>query len=191
VLTELCFLQPNLIRAAFALLRISVNAEWSCQPPHSAMRLNFSRWHMRRRTRQNTAMTDVHTREVRRANMAAVRSRDTKPERIVRRVVHGMGFRFRLHDRELPGTPDVVLPRHGKVIFVHGCFWHKHDCRAGRSVPATRTEFWGKKRDATVARDLRAVSALKDRGWSILIVWECWTRDASLLTDRLRAFLNL
>lgn len=136
-------------------------------------------------------MTDVHTREARRANMAAVRSRDTKPELIVRRAVHGMGFRFRLHGRNLPGRPDLVLPRHRKIIFVHGCFWHKHDCRAGRSVPATRTEFWEKKRDANVARDVRAVAALTARRWKVLVVWECWTRDLSSLASRLRSFLSL
>ena len=135
-------------------------------------------------------MTDVHTREVRRANMAAVRSRDTKPERIVRRVVHGMRFRFRLHGRHLPGSPDLVLPRHRKVIFVHGCFWHKHDCRAGRSTPATRTEFWESKRDANVARDAKATAALTARGWDVLVVWECWTREMSSLTERLGGFLS-
>lgn len=141
-------------------------------------------------TRQNAVVTDIHTREVRSANMAAVRNRDTKPELAVRRLLHGMGYRFRLHNRELPGTPDLVLARHRVVVFVHGCFWHKHECRAGRSTPKTRAEFWEAKRNANVARDERHMAALMSSNWRVLVVWECWTGDLPNLAGRLATFMK-
>lgn len=122
--------------------------------------------------------------------MAAVRSRDTKAELAVRKALHRMGYRFRLHRRDLPAKPDVVLPRFRKVIFVHGCFWHKHDCRAGRSTPATRVDFWQAKRAANVERDKRAIDALTAQGWQVLVIWECWTRDAVSLARRLSEYLT-
>jgi len=135
-------------------------------------------------------MADVHNKEQRSRNMAAIRGRDTKPELIVRRLVHRLGYRFRLHRRDLPGRPDLVLPRHRVVIFVHGCFWHQHDCRYGRVVPATRAEFWKNKRDENAARDVRNLSALRSDGWRVAIIWECWTRDVIDLETRLRSFLS-
>jgi DNA mismatch endonuclease, patch repair protein len=135
-------------------------------------------------------MVDVHSKEQRSRNMAAIRGRDTKPEMIVRRLVHRLGYRFRLHRRDLPGRPDLVLPRHRAVIFVHGCFWHQHDCRYGRVVPVTRAEFWQKKRAENVSRDARNINALTDTGWRVLIVWECWSRDAATLMRHLEFFLN-
>jgi DNA mismatch endonuclease, patch repair protein len=135
-------------------------------------------------------MADVHNKEQRSRNMAAIRGRDTKPELIVRRIVHRLGFRFRLHRRDLPGRPDLVLPRHRAVIFVHGCFWHQHDCRYGRVVPVTRAEFWKSKRDENVARDRRNVAALRRNGWRVLITWECWTRESASIEARLAAFLR-
>lgn len=134
-------------------------------------------------------MADVHSKEQRSRNMAAIRGRDTKPEMIVRRLVHRLGYRFRLHRRDLPGRPDLVLPRHRAVIFVHGCFWHQHDCRYGRVVPATRPEFWKKKRDENAARDSRNVAALRSDGWRVSVVWECWTWDMPSLEGRLKSFL--
>src|SRR5438067_7398142 len=128
-------------------------------------------------------MADVHTKEQRSRNMAAIRGRDTKPEMIVRRIVHRLGYRFRLHRRDLPGRPDVVLPRHRSVIFVHGCFWHQHSCRYGRVVPATRAEFWKTKRDENMARDIRNIKALRKMGWRVLVVWECWTRDSKTVNS--------
>ncbi|HEX9983502.1 MAG TPA: DNA mismatch endonuclease Vsr [Thermoanaerobaculia bacterium] len=136
-------------------------------------------------------MVDVHTKEQRSRNMAAIRGRDTKPEMTVRRLVHRLGYRFRLHRRDLPGRPDLVLPRHRAVIFVHGCFWHHHDCRYGRVVPATRAEFWRKKRDENVARDARNLAALHEQSWRVLVVWECWTRQPRDLESRLTTFLRL
>jgi len=137
-----------------------------------------------------TPMADVHTKEQRSFNMSRIRGKDTKPEYVVRRMVHGMGYRFRLHRRALPGSPDLVLARHRKVIFVHGCFWHKHRCKYGRVRPATNAEFWEKKRQGNVERDRRNLKALRAMGWKILVVWECWTRDRAKLEQRLRSFLE-
>ena len=135
-------------------------------------------------------MTDVLTAEQRAYCMSRIRGKDTKPEIIVRQIVHCMGYRFRLHQRELPGSPDIVLPRHRKVIFVHGCFWHRHRCRYGRVRPATNREFWEKKRQGNVDRDRKNMRALKRMGWRVLVIWECWTRDIEKLEHRLRCFLE-
>ena len=121
-------------------------------------------------------MTDVHTREQRSRNMAAIRSRNTKPEVRVRRVLHAMGFRFRLHRKDLPGRPDIVLPKYRTAIFVHGCFWHCHRCKYGSVVPATRAEFWAAKRGGNVARDRRHAAALRRLGWRVAVLWECEVR---------------
>lgn len=135
-------------------------------------------------------MTDVHSPQQRSFNMSRIRGGNTKPERIVRSLVHQLGYRFRLHRRDLPGTPDLVLPAHRRIIFVHGCFWHLHRCRYGRVVPATNAEFWAKKRADTAARDRRNLRQLKQQGWQILVVWECWTRDIEgRLLPKLQAFL--
>lgn len=136
-------------------------------------------------------MTDVHTPEQRSYNMSRIRGRDTKPERIVRSIVHQMGARFRLHRKDLPGKPDLVLPGRRQIIFVHGCFWHMHRCRYGRVVPKTNAEFWQTKREGTVQRDRRNRKALREAGWDVLTVWECWTRDPERhLIPRLEEFLN-
>jgi len=105
--------------------------------------------------------------------MAAVRSENTDPELQVRKVLHKLGYRYRLHVRNLPGTPDIVFPRRRKVILVHGCFWHMHNCRKGKSIPATNSEFWSRKRHNTVKRDKRDIKALQNLGWSVLTIWEC------------------
>jgi DNA mismatch endonuclease, patch repair protein len=136
-------------------------------------------------------MTDVHTPEQRSRNMAAIRGKDTKPEIVVRTVLHALGYRFRLHRRDLPGTPDIVLPKYRTVIFVHGCFWHSHDCRYGRVIPATRSEFWSNKRAGTVERDQRKIQVLKAEGWQVLTIWECETKEPGGLSRLLRERLNL
>lgn len=121
--------------------------------------------------------------------MAAIRSRDTKPEVRVRRVLHGMGFRFRLQRKDLPGRPDIVLPKFRTAIFVHGCFWHCHRCKYGSVVPATRAEFWAAKRGGNVARDRRNRAALRRLGWRVVVVWECEVRTeaaARAMVERLR-----
>ncbi|MBL8814615.1 MAG: DNA mismatch endonuclease Vsr [Planctomyces sp.] len=136
-------------------------------------------------------MTDVHTAEQRSFNMSRIRCAHTKPELIVRSVVHRMGCRFRLHQSDLPGKPDIVMPSRGRIIFVHGCFWHMHQCRYGRVIPATNTEFWQKKRKGNVARDRRNRASLKALGWDVLVVWECWTKDVDhILIPRLERFLK-
>jgi DNA mismatch endonuclease (patch repair protein) len=122
--------------------------------------------------------------------MAAIRGKDTTPERTVRSLVHAMGYRFRLHDRRLPGTPDLVLARHRLVIFVHGCFWHRHaGCRAGR-VPASNQQFWVPKLQRNVERDAANQAALRRLGWRVAVVWECRTRDLPALRRRLGRLLG-
>ena len=135
-------------------------------------------------------MADVHTPEQRSRNMSAIRGKDTKPELIVRRIAHRLGYRFRLHRRDLPGAPDIVLPRHQKIIFVHGCYWHMHTCRWGCVTPKTNAEFWQAKRTGNVDRDKRNLAKLKPLGWKVLTIWECETRDIPKLTARLAAFLS-
>ncbi|WP_249139109.1 very short patch repair endonuclease [Actibacterium sp. MT2.3-13A] len=110
-------------------------------------------------------------------NMARIRSRDTKPEMIIRRGLHACGFRFRLHRRDLPGRPDIVLPRYHAVIQVHGCYWHGHDC-LGRS-PKTNKSYWGPKISRNRERDALNTSALRAAGWRVLIVWECCMKGAA------------
>jgi len=132
---------------------------------------------------------DRVTPEARSRIMRAVRGRDTGPERAVRRIVHGLGFRFRLYAADLPGRPDLVLPRHRAVILVHGCFWHAHRCRAGRIEPRTNAAFWRAKRAANRARDAAVRRRLRRLGWRVIEVWECHLREPERLRARLRAFL--
>jgi len=120
-------------------------------------------------------MADTMTKAERSALMAKIRSTNTKPEVFVRSALHRAGFRFRLHNRELPGRPDIVLPKHRTVVFVHGCFWHRHGC-ALASEPATRRAFWREKFARNVARDKRTAAALRRAGWRVLTVWECALR---------------
>ena len=123
--------------------------------------------------------------------MRAVKRANTAPEIIVRQVLHALGIRFRLHRRDLPGSPDVVLPRFRTVIFVHGCFWHRHpDCR-NTTTPKTRQEYWLPKFAANIERDLRKEAQLQALGWRVLLVWECETKQREELTLRLRRELKL
>lgn len=117
--------------------------------------------------------------------MQAIRGRDTTPELIVRSIVHGLGLRFRLHSRKLPGTPDLVLTRHRTVILVHGCFWHRHDCGLAAN-PKTRPEFWAGKFQRNVERDRRVKAQLAELGWRVIEVWECETRCVRTLELKLR-----
>jgi DNA mismatch endonuclease (patch repair protein) len=121
--------------------------------------------------------------------MSRVRQKNTKPEIVVRQLLHGMGYRFRLHYRELPGTPDVVFPGLRKAIFVHGCFWHRHPGCRRASTPKTRGDFWQSKFAANQARDARKIAELEALGWTTIVVWECEIRDADL-PGRMRAFLE-
>lgn len=118
-------------------------------------------------------MVDVVDALTRSRMMSGIRGRDTKPELLLRRALHALGFRYRLHGRDLPGRPDIVLPRHRAVVFVHGCFWHRHaGCRYA-STPATRPDFWADKFRTNVERDLRNQEALLASGWRVALVWEC------------------
>lgn len=117
-------------------------------------------------------MADTVEPKVRSRMMAAVRGRDTYPEMAVRRALHASGFRYRLRRKDLPGRPDVVLPRHRLAIFVHGCFWHGHDCRRGRR-PTSNTGFWDTKLARNIDRDRAAQDALRAAGWTVEVIWEC------------------
>lgn len=121
--------------------------------------------------------------------MRGVRQKNTKPELRVRSLLHAMGYRFRLHRRDLPGQPDIVLPRHQAIVMVHGCFWHQHAGCPYTNVPRSRTDYWLPKLTRTVARDAAAQSALGELGWRVLVVWECETLDLAILRNRLSRFL--
>ena len=124
------------------------------------------------------------------ARMSLVRAKNTKPELLVRRLVHGLGYRYRLHRRALPGTPDLVFPGRDKVIFVHGCFWHRHRGCALARMPKSRLEFWVPKLEGNAERDARDVRALRRLGWSVMTIWECQLRDMTRLENRIRRFLD-
>lgn len=122
--------------------------------------------------------------------MAAVHSKHTKPEVVVRKIVYGLGYRYRLHAKNLPGRPDLVFPGKRKAIFVHGCFWHRHTgCRYATS-PKTRVQFWESKFQTNVDRDRRNVSDLESLGWKVLTVWQCELKKLGTLTERLNEFLG-
>lgn len=123
------------------------------------------------------------------ANMRAIRSTGMKPELAVRKLVHGMGYRYRLHRSDLPGKPDLVFSSRQKIIFVHGCFWHSHSCKLSHT-PKSNASYWNPKLHRNKERDAENLVVLKDLGWSVLIVWECETREVSVLKTRLRKFLN-
>jgi DNA mismatch endonuclease (patch repair protein) len=137
-------------------------------------------------------MSDVFTVAQRSAVMRAVRSKHTSPERVVRKIVSALGVRYRLHGRKVPGNPDLVFPGLKKVVFVHGCFWHRHACRKGQSMPATRVKFWQTKFDRNTARDAEVKRLLRRAGWRALVVWECQLRPERIdrTTARLRKFLT-
>lgn len=133
---------------------------------------------------------DILAPEQRSLLMSRIRGKDTKPELAVRRIAHGLGFRFRVHRRDLPGSPDLVFPRLRKVIFVHGCYWHRHSgCRYAYS-PKSNISFWHAKFNANVARDGLAIVELEKLGWDILIVWECETKDEDKLLRSLATYLK-
>jgi DNA mismatch endonuclease (patch repair protein) len=121
--------------------------------------------------------------------MAGIKGKDTVPELVVRSLAHSLGLRFRLHDKKLPGRPDLVLAKHRAVIFVHGCFWHRHSCSLA-AVPKTRPEFWTAKFEANVSRDARNRIALEKLGWRVVEVWECEIGDLTKLRERLLAEFN-
>ena len=137
-------------------------------------------------------MADTLNRAERSSRMASIRGRDTGPEMVVRKLVHGMGFRYRLHSPSLPGKPDLVFASRKRVIFVHGCFWHRHaarSCRLAR-LPKSRLEFWEPKLEGNRDRDRRIKLELRKLGWKELTIWECQLRNLASVSNRVRSFLN-
>ena len=132
---------------------------------------------------------DTRTPEQRRRIMQSVKSENTGPELVVRRLLHGMGYRYRLHRRDLPGRPDIVFGSRRKAIFVHGCFWHGHDCSKGR-LPKSRLDYWQPKVDKNRERDRTKEEQLKAMGWSVLTIWQCETADLQALAARLQDFVG-
>lgn len=135
---------------------------------------------------------DTMSRSERSERMSRVRGKDTKPELTVRRLIHGLGYRYRLHRRDLPGAPDLTFSSRRKVIFVHGCFWHRHpdpECRLAR-MPKSRQEFWKPKLEGNRVRDRRNEATLLDLGWGVMTVWECELRDMASLENKVRTFLG-
>ncbi|MDO8912196.1 MAG: DNA mismatch endonuclease Vsr [Phenylobacterium sp.] len=133
---------------------------------------------------------DIVDKARRSAMMAGIRGKDTAPELKVRRAAHALGYRFRLHRRGLPGSPDLVFPARKKVIFVHGCYWHRHDGCRYATVPKSNPAFWAEKFEKNVARDRRVLEELADLGWDAMVVWECETRDATVLNERIASHLG-
>jgi DNA mismatch endonuclease, patch repair protein len=137
-------------------------------------------------------MGDTLTKEERSIRMSLIRGKGTGPEMTVRRIVHGLGYRYRLHGRKLPGKPDLVFGKRKKVVFVHGCFWHRHsdsNCKLAR-VPKTRLDFWIPKLNGNRDRDVRNRRLLEADGWGILVIWECELVDKNALSLKIEAFLN-
>lgn len=141
----------------------------------------------KKRTRRSHAM---ETSEARSAIMRAVTSENTTPEMTVRRLLHSLGYRYRLHTRSLPGTPDIVFASRKKTVFIHGCFWHGHQCARGARVPKSNSEYWIAKIDRNRDRDGKNRRRLRGAGWAVLVVWECELRDVARLTRRLNRFLS-
>ncbi len=137
---------------------------------------------------RHTAM-DTRTPEQRRRIMQAVKSKDTKPEMLVRRLLHGMGYRYRLHRKDLPGRPDIAFVSRRKAIFVHGCFWHGHGCSKGR-LPKSRLDYWQPKLDENMRRDRIKQEQLEEMGWRVLVVWQCEIADIDILAKRLQYFVD-
>ncbi len=136
-------------------------------------------------------MADIFTKSERSRIMSLIRATNTGPERTVRSILHQMGYRFRIHVAELPGKPDIVLPRLHKIIFVHGCFWHGHRrCRKGTTLPASHSKFWKTKIGGNAERDRRNVQALRRLGWAVLVLWECEIQIPAKMTSRLLRFMN-
>jgi DNA mismatch endonuclease (patch repair protein) len=134
-------------------------------------------------------MPDIMTKEERSERMSRVKNKDSKAEKRVRSLVHRMGFRFRLHNKKLPGKPDIVLTRHKKVVLIHGCYWHQHGVCRSLAIPENNPDFWRKKFAENVERDKRNIRALNELGWRVLVIWECETKDAEKLEAKIHSFL--
>lgn len=157
------------------------------------MKKNASRTKSSRERDRNRKLSDWHfvgVSAARSRNMAAIRSRDTSPEHVVRSTLRKMGIPFRLHVRKLPGCPDIVLPQRRVALFVHGCFWHAHRCKIGRRIPKTNVAYWIAKRARNKQRDGRSRRALRRAGWRVLTIWECETRQVARISEKLRDFFS-
>lgn len=135
-------------------------------------------------------MSDIFEPAKRSEIMSRIRGRDTKPELVVRRIAHRLGFRYRLHRQDLPGRPDIVFPRYRAIIMVHGCFWHRHPGCKYAYTPKTRVQFWRKKFEGNVVRDRRNELALSELGWRTMVIWECETKDHQDVAARIESFLR-
>lgn len=133
---------------------------------------------------------DTVSKEIRSRNMAAIRNKNTIPELVVRSLLHSLGYRFRLHKKELPGKPDLFLKKFNAAIFIHGCFWHQHKGCKYASVPKSNVDFWSDKLRNNIERDKRNIKALKGQGYNVKIIWECETRDLNNLAKELKNFLK-
>ena len=136
-------------------------------------------------------MADVHDKKTRSFNMSQIKSKNTKPELLVRKFLFANGFRYKLHDKNLPGKPDIVLPKYKTVIFVHGCFWHGHKNCKYYVVPKTRTEWWLNKINRNIANDLKSVKLLKKAGWKIINIWECKLKSGKIEKALYKILTNL
>ena len=133
---------------------------------------------------------DLISKEHRSWNMSRIKSANTKPEKAVRSILHKLGYRFRLHRKNLPGSPDIVLPKYNSVIFVHGCFWHQHKGCKKASIPKTKKSFWEEKFKTNIERDIKVKKELKSDGWRVLVVWECELNDIESVEKELEKFLK-
>lgn len=134
-------------------------------------------------------MPDVFSKSKRSEIMSRIGQKDTKPEIVVRKLLHRMGYRYRLHRKDLPGTPDVVLPKYRKIIFVHGCFWHGHKGCSRAALPETNREFWERKIENNKTRDRLTMKELKKLGWKCFVIWQCQIKNLETLERKLRRFL--
>lgn len=135
-------------------------------------------------------MVDRLSKEKRSWNMSRIKCKDTKPELAVRSLLHRMGYRFRLHKKDLPGKPDIVLPKYKTVIFVHGCYWHRHKGCKYAYNPKSKVDFWQKKFDGNVERDKKKRIELKQLGWNVIVIWECETKKLQLLQNKIKKLLK-
>jgi len=135
-------------------------------------------------------MTDIFSQNKRSDIMSNIGNKDTKPELRIRSLLHQMGYRFRLHRKDLPGKPDIVLPKYKTVIFIHGCYWHRHTCKKGRSTPTSNREFWEEKFSKNIERDKRNLVELKNIGWNIITIWQCELKNMEKIQSRLKSHLK-
>lgn len=134
---------------------------------------------------------DVHDKKTRSYNMSRIKNKDTKPELILRKICHRMGLRYRLNKKLFNTRPDLIFKKHKTVIFVNGCFWHKHNCKYGSVIPKTNTEFWEKKRLSTVERDNKNYSDILQNNWKYYVIWECELKNERMISDKVRAIFNI